>query len=99
MKILLYLCSLFLVLAMADLPIGYYMFLRIIVFISAILVIYREYEGEITGWVLAFGIIAILFNPLIPIYLHDRSIWAIIDITAAILFAVKGSKLKNLTLS
>lgn len=95
MKFLLYICSFFLVAALADLPIGYYTFLRIIIFISAIIVIYSEYEGEITGWILAFGIIAILFNPIIPIYLHEKSTWAIIDIAAALLFVVKGSKLET----
>ncbi len=90
MKILLLVCSGFLFLALADLPIGYYTFLRIVVFIGAIAVVISEIQNGINFWVIIFGLIAILFNPLIPVYLNDKDAWMPIDIIAAILFIVKS---------
>lgn len=90
MKALLLICSVLLLLALADLPIGYYTLLRIVVAIGAVAVIVREYEDKINLWILIFGLIAIIFNPLIPVYLTDKSAWVPIDIIAAILFGVKS---------
>lgn len=75
MKPLLYISSALLFIGLADLPIGYYTFLRIIVTIGAISVVLGEYENKITPWVLIFGLIGILFNPIIPVYLHDKEVW------------------------
>jgi hypothetical protein len=76
------------------LPIGYYTFLRIIETIGAIVVIFTEYRNEITLWIIAFGIIGILFNPILPIYLNDKTFWIIIDFAAGILFGIKAFTLK-----
>ena len=77
-------------LALAELPIGYYTFLRIIVTIGAIAIVITEFEYGFNFWVIAFGILAILFNPLIPIYLNDKDAWMPIDIIAGIIFLTKS---------
>lgn len=43
-------------------------------------------ELEKSGWAWVFGIIALLFNPIIPVHL-SREIWAPIDIMAALIFS------------
>lgn len=90
MKALLLICSGFLLFALADLPIGYYTFLRWIVFIGAIAVFSSELQKGINFWAIIFGLIAILFNPLIPVYLNDKDAWMPIDIIAAVLFGIKS---------
>lgn len=95
MRALLLICSGLLVLALADLPIGYYTFLRIVVTIGALSVIVNEYDGELSPWIITFGLIAILFNPLIPIYLHDKEVWAAIDLIVAGIFSFKSFNLKK----
>jgi hypothetical protein len=90
MRPLLLICSGLLLLALADLPIGYYTFLRIVVTIGAIAVVISEFENGINFWVVVFGLIAILFNPLIPVYLNDKDIWTPIDIIVAIIFGIKS---------
>jgi hypothetical protein len=90
MKILTLICAAFLLLALIDLPIGYYTFLRIVVTIGAIAVVVTEFENGFNFWVITFGIIAIVFNPLIPIYLNDKDTWMPVDIVAAILFLIKS---------
>jgi len=77
-------CALSLFIAVLKWPIEYYTFLRVIVFIGSLLVIASLLKQ--TVWVIIFGIIAILFNPIIPVYLYLKSYWIPIDIIAGILF-------------
>jgi hypothetical protein len=95
MRALLLLCAGLLLLALADLPIGYYTLLRIVVTIAAGAVVAKEFEKGINFWVVAFGLIAILFNPLIPVYIGEKSAWMLIDIITAVLFAIKSLIIKN----
>jgi len=90
MKALSLICAAFLLLALMNLPMGYYTFLRIIVTIGAVVIVVKELENGFNFWVIAFGIMAILFNPLIPVYLQDKEAWMPIDFTAAVLFIVKA---------
>jgi hypothetical protein len=90
LKTLLFICSALLFLAIADLPIGYYTLLRIVVTITSILIFIRDFENGINLWSIIFGIVAVLFNPLIPIYLIDKNIWIPIDLAAGCLFFVKS---------
>lgn len=76
-----------LLLALFDLPYGYYNFLRIMIFIISCYSIYVFYKYEKILWVWIFVIIAVLFNPIIPIYL-DKSLWKIVDIVAVIIFLI-----------
>lgn len=74
-----------LLIALLPLPYGYYTFLRLTVTISAAFAIYSFWED--TPWLAwIFISVAILFNPLIPVYL-DRQIWAILDVITAGIFS------------
>jgi hypothetical protein len=99
MKILLLFCAAFLFLAVANFPIGFYTFLRIVVTIGAVSIICFELQKGISIWTLLFGLIAILFNPLLPIYLHEKSAWLPFDIICGIIFLIKtfllNTKLKT----
>tara|TARA_B100000795_G_C22648230_1_gene379232 strand:- start:273 stop:572 length:300 start_codon:yes stop_codon:yes gene_type:complete len=95
MKNILLIIAGLLFLAIIDLPIGYYTFLRILVTIGAVGIIIKEIENGITFWIIIFGIITILFNPLIPIYLNDKSAWIPIDIITAVLFLIKSFTLNK----
>jgi len=80
MKIFVIICVGLLFASLTILPVGYYTFLRIIVTISAFLIIYNEFKNGINFWIISFGIIFIIFNPIITIYLHDKNIWTPIDL-------------------
>ncbi|MDR1983908.1 MAG: hypothetical protein LBQ28_03685 [Prevotellaceae bacterium] len=88
-------CAGLLLLAIARLPIGYYTFLRIAVTIGSIAVIHSEFKNGINLWVILFCIIAIVFNPLNPVYLHSKATWIPIDIVAAIIFTAKSLMTKE----
>jgi len=75
-----------LIVAVAPLPYGYYQFLRWIICGISIFVAYESYEWGKSWATWVFIPVAILFNPLFPIYL-DKSTWRPIDIFCAFLFA------------
>lgn len=90
MKPLLFICAIILFIGVADLPIGYYTFLRIVVSISAGIVCYQEWENPSKNWLIVFGAILILFNPIIPVYLNNKAFWIPLDIIAGIIFVAKA---------
>lgn len=68
-----------------GLPYDYYIILRWIICASSLYFVWYIYENKKNGWIWPMGIIGILFNPLIPVYLN-KSIWIFIDLISAILF-------------
>ena len=88
-----YIVSAMLLLAIADLPYGYYTILRIIVTIVAGITAFIASEQDNEIWMILFGAIAILFNPIIPIYL-DKDTWVVIDVIVAILFGLSTFTVK-----
>ena len=86
-----------LLLALVDMPSGYYVLMRIVVCIASAIVAYGSYKrgDSLNGSAILFGLMAILFNPIIPVYLYDREIWMPIDIIGSIVFVVKGLVFKN----
>ena len=79
------LCASLLFIAVFYWPIEYYTVLRIIVFIGALIVTASLKQKQFL-WILAFIVIAILFNPIFPIYLHIKAYWIPIDIISGVLF-------------
>ena len=69
-------------LALTDLPYGYYQLLRIVVTASAIWIAYACYhQGKKVG-VVVFSVIAVIFNPIAKIHM-EREIHAIFNILTA----------------
>lgn len=89
MKIIKYIliaCSICCFAAILKLPIEYYTFLRTIVSLGALLLIYVWTKQKNSALTVVFIIVLILFNPLFPIYLHRKSIWIPLDIITGLLF-------------
>lgn len=67
-------------------PYSYYQILRWVVTIVALYSAYSAYKTKNTKWAILMGAVAILFNPIAPIY-FDKNTWQILDfITAGIFF-------------
>ena len=77
-------------------PYAYYQLLRWVVCGVAIYSAYNSYESKRNGWTWIFGIIAVLFNPIMPFYLQKET-WLILDIaTAFVLLILLFSSKKKL---
>lgn len=99
MKKMLLVCIVLLVLGMAEMPYGYYTFLRLVVFsFSMVFILQRERQFEVTYWLLFLALTALLFNPILVVPL-DRDGWRFVDFVVAGIFAWKWYQLhlKGLT--
>jgi hypothetical protein len=90
MKPFLTFCAICCFVGIFKLPIEYYAFLRILVSVGALIVIYNAFVFKTQYWSTIFIIILILFNPVFPIYLYRKNIWVPIDIITGILFLLIG---------
>jgi len=84
--------SVMLLVAILPLPYGFYTLLRIVVTASAAFAAYYFFEENDTQSGIIFALIALLFNPLIPIHL-DKAIWMPIDIGTAIYMYLVSKKI------
>jgi hypothetical protein len=76
-----------LLLAAGRMPYGYYTFTRIVVCgFGAFIAVIGWDRSSLRVWSVLFGLLAILFNPIVPIHL-SRGTWPYLDIGAAIILA------------
>jgi hypothetical protein len=80
--------TILLVAAVARLPYGYYTFTRIVTCGAAALLLaavgFRE-RPAVQAWSVVLALIAVLFNPFLPIHLN-RGAWFYLDLGAAAVF-------------
>ena len=92
--VVIYIAAGMLIVAVAPLPYGYYMLLRLVatgVFVWSAYVAY-ERQYQVLPWVLV--LLAVLFNPVVKIHL-PREIWAGIDIGAGIFLLAISRKVRE----
>lgn len=73
--------------AMWSHPYGYYQFLRWAITIIGAYSAYLAYEYKDNTWAWIFGIIVVLFNPIIP-FTFEKETWQIIDVATAIIIII-----------
>ena len=84
-KPLLLISAAILLVSVFPLPYGYYLFLRIVVTITSVMVIYIFHKDKNKRAVIGLALIAIIFNPIIPIHL-EKAVWLPIDVLTAAYF-------------
>lgn len=75
-------------------PYGYFQLLRWVVTIVSIYSAYIAYESKNKTWVFIMGAIAVLFNPISPIYLQ-KGTWVVLDLVTSILMFISITKIKK----
>lgn len=86
MKYLLTFCAICCFVGIFRLPIEYYTFLRILISIGALIVLYNVLISKQHYFSIIFLVILIIFNPVFPIYLYRKNLWIPIDVITGILF-------------
>jgi len=66
-------------------PYSYYQVLRWVVTATAAYVAYKAFQEGRTGWTWVLSAVAIVFNPIAPIFL-DKSTWVLLDLLVAGVF-------------
>lgn len=76
-----------LLLAIFPLPYGYYTILRLVVCVTAGFLAWYSYKQQKLTWMWAMGVIALIFNPIIPLHLR-KELWVVVDVIVAIVFGI-----------
>ena len=76
LAILLFLC-------LADMPYGFYQFVRFAAMIGFGILAFQSAESENKSFLIIYGALAILFQPFIKIAL-GRELWNIVDVIVAV---------------
>ena len=71
--------------ALGAWPYAYYQLLRVVVCGVAVFVVWTAHICNNAWAVWLLGIVAVLFNPLLPVHL-SREMWSVIDLICAALF-------------
>jgi len=74
-----------LLLGALPLPYAYYELLRVLVAGFAAYFAWKEFDGnekKVNSFTWIFGVIAVLFNPFLPIHL-TKGIWVVVDLAVA----------------
>lgn len=76
-----------LLVALLDMPYGYYQLLRVLVFCVSAYVAILESKREVGIWFWVFVACALVYNPVVKLSL-GRDIWPFANITTAVLYIV-----------
>ena len=82
--------------AIADLPYGYYTLMRLVVCATAVFVIVVAVKLGRMWAVWAFSVVALLFNPIVPVHL-TKSLWQPLDFIAGVLLIVSALAVRRRT--
>ena len=94
-KQILYLGIFVSLIAILPWPIGFYSFTRILICSCSCYVAYFLYNYHQKLWVYGAAL-AVLYNPVLPVYLNSKPLWTIINIaTAAFFFSLMTSTKKE----
>ena len=84
-------CTVLVVIGFLDLPYGYYTFLRLCLCGAAVGIIYFAHGElhEVLLW--GLGVLAVLYNPIIPVHFGEKSIWIVLNLlTISYFWALLG---------
>ena len=84
-----------LLIAIGDMPWGYYELLRWVVVVAGVLLIVRSLKVEKSAWAILGGLAILFFFPPFGISL-EKEIWVLFDLAFGIGFIAAGLALKKL---
>lgn len=83
-----------LLIALADMPYGYYQILRVILFCASVYLAIAEGRRDGGFWLWAFIASALIYNPIATLSL-GREIWTIVNVMTIAIFGVHFWTRKN----
>ncbi len=82
-SIILIVLAILLLLCLAKMPYGFYQIVRFLAFAGFGYLAYLEYKGKNIDRMVLFVVLALLFQPFLPLSL-GRVIWNIVDVVVAV---------------
>lgn len=67
-----------------PLPYGGYMLIRIVLCLTAVVGLVKALERSLAFWIWAYGVIAVLYNPVLPVRLGrgSKGLWIILGLVS-----------------
>jgi len=88
MMILVGLSVLAVLVGLGPMPYAYYMLLRIVLCLTAVVGFLQARRVSLDSWAIAFGAVAVLYNPVLPVKLGDKGFWIVVNlVTLGVLVA------------
>ena len=81
-------CTLAAALGLSKLPYGFYVLLRSTFCLAAAIGFAHAYPAKSTWWLWAYGAIAFFYNPIFPVRLGSKGLWAFLNLATLALFWV-----------
>jgi hypothetical protein len=82
-KIIKIVLAILLLLCLADMPYGYYQFVRFAAMVGFGILAYQSSESENKTFMIVYGALALLFQPFFKIAL-GRELWNVMDVIVAV---------------
>ena len=86
-----------LLIAIGDMPWGYYQLLRWLVVVAGVLLIVRALQVSQSGWAVLGGLSVVFFFPPFGVS-FEKEIWAVLDFMFGVAFILSGFLLKKTTI-
>mgnify|MGYP001240890945 FL=1 len=81
-----------LLIGVLPMPIGYYTLSRVVVCGCSAYFAYIFYKKKNIPNIWIFGFFAFLYNPILPVYLYEKSIWLVVNIITIVVFYLNKKK-------
>jgi hypothetical protein len=82
-------------LAMAPMPYGYYLLLRIVLCVTAAVGWNSSRGSGDRVWPWTYGIATVLYNPVLPVKLGSKSLWMALNVATLVAFWLGALKLRS----
>ncbi len=82
MGLLVVVATLVMLVGMLGMPSSFYTMLRIVVCLAAVVGFVSARRAGLDHWGWVYGVIAVVYNPIAPVYLHSRGMWMIVNLIA-----------------
>lgn len=92
MKALVIVSTICVLLGVLPLPYGFYMLLRLVITLTCVAGFLRAREDQRRDWLWIYGILVVLYNPILPVHLMLKSLWFVVNVITIILLWVGLSK-------
>jgi hypothetical protein len=80
------------VVAMARMPYGYYILLRLGLCAACVYYAFRAGQLRALGHRFALGALAVLYNPIVPVHLGSKGLWTVVNIGTVFYFWLLESR-------
>jgi len=79
-------CTLAAILGLSKLPYGFYVLLRSAFCLAAAVGFANAYPARSNWWLWAYGAVALFYNPILPVRLGSRGLWAFLNLATLAIF-------------